>query len=204
MTPAMGPAAAGAHPRRRRRAPPAGRCHWVTSSHWTTAKTPRAVPAAARTTSASGPRPHRPPWCRSGALGPSWAGHLRRGNAGSTHPTSASRCTRRSRTLSSMCRRPRRSAGCGPRHGDFDIILTHLSSLASTTAVPNGPRGHRHATRCSVLGARCLVPIGVLSALLCPNWGLLSGNIGIILSVWDRFAHIFPSATPHMHGSSNA
>ena len=57
----------------------------------------------------------------------------------------------------------------GTMYNDFDISLTHLSSLASTNAVSTVPvpRGLHHAVRCLVL-------IGILSALCCvkiSNWG---------------------------------
>ena len=48
------------------------------------------------------------------------------------------------------------------------------SSLASTNAVSTSaaPWGRRHAARCFVL-------IGVLSALLCPNWLFVVSKLGL-------------------------
>ena len=56
-------------------------------------------------------------------------------------------------------------------YNDFDISLTHLPcSLPPSAATASLCRGPRTLTR------RCLVPIGVLLALLCPNRGLLQGG----------------------------
>ena len=55
-----------------------------------------------------------------------------------------------------------------PWYNDFDINSTRRSSLASTNAVPTVPCFAWSASCCSA--ARSLVLIGVLSALLCPNW----------------------------------